>query len=271
MIFRDLLKTGTRMANANAPVLLTAFGAVGVVTTAVLTGKAAYESHERLENARVEKFGNAELEKGVRVVDVELTKLEIVNATWTLYLPAVTSGVITVGAVVLSHRVSSRRAAALAAAYALSEGRIEEYQEKIKEKFGLKEEKAARDDLAQDKVNRDHEDGLIVWNPNEGKVMLKDDYSGRYFFGTIEGVNKAVNELNREILNSMGSSEYLSAFYDAIGLEQVATSNHVGWNTDELCEVDWSTCTTPDGQHAVHVFSFVNPPVINPGGRGSFR
>jgi hypothetical protein len=266
--FTHLLHTGVRTANANAPALLTAFGAVGVVGTAVLTGKASFEAAKRIADA--ESVSNMKREAGQeRVV---LTKAEKFKLVWPLYIGAVTSGTLSCGAVIVAHRVSSRRAAALAAAYALSEGRLEEYQDKVKEKFGIKKEKEARDELAQERVNRDVETGgAKLYDPTDNKVWLKDEYSGRYFLGTIEDINKAVNEVNREVLNSMGSAATLSSFYDAIGLEHVSTSDYFGWNTNELCEIDWSTTTTPDGRHAVHVFDFVNPPIMNPDASASFR
>lgn len=265
--FNQLVRTGMTVASKNAPAALTAFGTVGVITTAVLTGKASFEAAKKIADA--ESVANAKREAGTP--RHEFTKAEKVKLVWPLYLGAIFSGAATCTAVVLAHRISARRAAVLAAAYALNENKLEEYQDKIKEKFGIKEEKQARDELAQEKVTRDHDNGLLVFDPHEGKVMLKDEYSGRYFYGTIEDVNRSVNEINREVLNTMENSATLSAFYDLIELEHISTSDYFGWNTNELCEIDWSTCTTPDGKHAVHVFEFVNPPIMNPGSNASFR
>lgn len=264
--FNSMLKTGLSVASKNAPAMLTAFGTVGVVTTAILAGKASFEAAKKIADAETEAMMNHE--PGTHR-DGLLTKGEKVKLVWPLYIGAVTSGVLSCGAIVLAHRVNARRAAVLAAAYALNEGKLEEYQEKIKEKFGIKEEKEARDELVQERVNRDYEDGTILFNPLEGKVLIRDDYSGRYFYSNIEDINKAVNEINREILIS--DFQTLSDFYDCIGLDHISTSDYFGWNTNERLEVDWSTCTTPDGKHAVHSFEFVNPPIMNPGSSASFR
>lgn len=262
---QHLFKSGVRMANDNAPALLTAFGTVGAVTTAILTGKASWEAAKKVADAE----SVANMKREANQERVHLTNKERFALVWTLYLPAVTTGTLTCGAIIMSHRISSRRAAVLAAAYALNEGKLEEYQTKIKEKFGIKEEKAARDDIAQDRVNRDFEDGTLVFDPMEGKVLCKDEYSGRYFYSNLEDINRAVNEINREILIS--DSATLTDFYSAIGLEPVAVSDHFGWNTNERLEIDWSTCTTPDKRQAVHSFDFVNPPIMNPAARSSFR
>lgn len=265
--FTHLLKAGSRLANDNAPAILTAFGTVGTIGTAVLTAKATFAAAKSI--ADVEYTANINRPAGEERTVLSTT--EKVKLVWPLYVMAVGTGTLTCGAIIMSHRVSSRRAAVLAAAYALNEGKLEEYQDKIKEKFGLKKEKEARDELAQEKVNADFESGALVFDPQSGKVMIKDEYSGRYFYSTIEDVNRAVNEINREVLNSMGSAATLSAFYDVIGLEHISISDYFGWNTNELCEIDWSTCVSPDGKTAVHVYEFVNPPVMNPDSNASFR
>lgn len=260
-----LVKSGLQVVSKNGPAILTAFGAVGTITTAVLAAKASFEAAERIQKETLERNVDVDDEDGI----VFLTKTEKAKLVWPLYIGAISSGAFTCGAIIMAHRISARRAAVLAAAYALNEGKLEEYQQKIKEKFGIKEEKEARDELAQDRINRDHAGGTLIFNPLEGKHLMKDDYSGRYFYSTIEEVNRAVNEINAVILRE--DTATVSEFYDMLGLEHVSTSDFFGWNTNERLEVDWSTCTTPDKSQAVHVFEFVNPPIMNPGSRQSFR
>lgn len=258
----QLLRTGVNALSNNAPAILTAFGAVGVVGTAVLTAKASFEAADRIREA----------ENKIRLEPREpLTKSEKIKLVWPLYIQATGSGVLSVGAIVMSHRISSRRAAVLAAAYAMNEKKLEEYQEKVKEKFGLAKEKDTRDEIVKDRVAREYQENQVVFHPLEGKVIIRDDYSGRYFWSTVEDVNRAVNEINHEIIMSINGSATVSDFYDILGLEHVSTSDHFGWNTNERLEIDWSTTTTPDGKTAVHSYEFVNPPIMNPGSNASFR
>lgn len=257
----NLFKAGSRLLNDNAPAILTAFGAVGVVTTAVLTGKASYEAAMRIEQAQYEENLNEKAHP--------FTKMEKIQLVWPLYIGAISSGVLSCGAIVMSHRISSRRAAMLAAAYALNEGKLEEYQDKIKEKFGVKKEKDARDELVQDKVNRDFTSNEVLLGPNDGKVLMREDYTGRFFWGTVEGVKHAVNEINA-LINTERSVR-LSDFYDLLGIDHVSTSDYFGFTSEERLELEWSTCTTPDGTMAVHSFEYVNHPVMNPEREASFR
>lgn len=259
----QLLRTGVNTLSNNAPAILTAFGAVGVVGTAVLAAKASFEASDRIRRAQREH----DLEEKSH----PFTTTEKVKLVWPLYIQAVGSGALSCGAIIMSHRISSRRAAVLAAAYAMNEKKLEEYQEKIKEKFGLTKEKDVRDDLVKDRVASEYQDNQVIFHPLEGKVIVRDDYSGRYFWSSVEDVNRAVNEINHEIIMSLGGAASVSDFYDMLGLDHVSTSDHFGWNTNERLEIDWSTTTTPDGKTAVHSFEFVNPPVMNPGSNASFR
>lgn len=266
MIFRDLIDNTTRVATANAPALLTAFGVVGTVTTSILAGKASFEAYEKIALEREEQL-DALATREERDA-YEMSKTDKIKLVYPLYIPAVVTGTMTVSAIILAHRVSSKRAAVIAAAYALNEGKLEEYQTKVKEKLGIKDEQTVRDEIAQDHINEEYEDGEVIFSPLDGKVLIRDDYSGRFFWSSIEEINKAVNEINMEIITA--DYETLSNFYRAIGLTPVSTSDYVGWNTRNRLELSWSTCTTPDGKTPVHSFEFVNPPVLEPGANASF-
>lgn len=263
----QMFRAGMRLADKNAPAILTAFGAVGVVTTAVLTGKATFEAAKKIESH--ESALNAKREAGTG--RVTMTKQQKVVLVWPLYVGAVSSGVLSCGAIVMSHRISSRRAAVLAAAYALNEGKLEEYQDKIKEKFGPAKEKETRDEIAADQVKKDFKEGTVIFSPLDGKMLIHDQYSGRFFWSTKEAVDRAVNEINHEITMSVDSAVTLSDFYDVLELDHISTSDYFGWNTAERCEIDWSTTTTPDGGTPVHSFEFLNPPIMNPKDSASFR
>lgn len=260
-------KAGINGLTDHAPAILTAFGAVGVVGTAVLTAKATFAAADRINEEQEERkrkvaaFPNEPFEP--------MTKQDKVKLVWPLYISAVSSGVLSCGAIVMSHRISSRRAAMLAAAYALNEKKLDEYQDKVKEKFGIKKEKEARDEIAQEKVDRLGDAGFAFANPMFGKVWIMEAYTGRPFLSTVEEVKHAANEINAHINNER--SARISDFYDLLGLDHVSTSDYFGWTENERLELDWTTTTSPDGSLAVHVFEYVNHPVMNPEREASFR
>lgn len=266
---QQLVKTGLDYATQNAPGILTIFGAAGVVTTAVLTGKASFQAADRIREAKLEKADVLTAQDGAILGPIELTKTEMVKEVWPLYIPAVITGTSSIAAIVMSHRISSRRAAVLAAAYALNQDKLEEYQDKIKEKLGLKKEEAVRAEIHQDRVIRAYESNEAIFSPVDGKVCIMEEYTGRYFWYTREGVENAVNQINA-LVNKEGSAR-LSDFYDLIGLSHVSTSDYYGFTTNDYLELHWDTSTTPDGATAVHTFEYVNHPVMNPEREAGFR
>ena len=92
-----------------------------------------------------------------------------------------------------------------------------------------------------------------------------EGYTGRFFWDTVEHVKASVNAANSDIVRE--GSVRISDLYDYIKnpqLGHVDTSDYFGFTREDPIALDWSTCTTPDGRHAVHVFRYVNHPVMNP-------
>lgn len=253
----QIIRAGSAVLNQNAPAILSAFGAIGVVGTAYLAGKASFEAHSRIMEAKAEE--NVE----------ELTPLECTKLVWPLYVPTVMSGTASVAAILMAQRMNSKRIAMLAAAYALSQDRLEEYQEKVQERLGIKKERSVRDEILQDRINRDYKSGEVLLDKNDSKVLIMEEYTGRFFWSTLDIVNNAVNEINARIISNERSAR-MSDFYDLIGLAHVSTSDYFGWHLGERLELEWGTGTTPDGTQAVHTFEYVHHPVLNPEREASF-
>lgn len=256
-----LFKTGMHFVNENAPAILTAFGAIGVVGTAVLTGKASYEA--------CNVIGEAQYEHNQEEKSHDFTNMEKAKLVWTLYIPAVTTGTVSIAAIVMSHRISSKRIAVLAAAYAMSEDKRKEYEEKIREKFGIKKEGEARDEMAQARVTQDFADGepQALFTPMDGLVLIKEEYTRTYFWSTLEKVNQAVNMVNAEMNAETDPKKKFATmddFYKKLGLENTSMSHAFGWTAEDYLSIEWHTCTTPDGKTAVHSFEYVGGPVMNP-------
>lgn len=240
----DIAKRFGKIVADNSPAILTAVGVTGAVATAVLTGRASFKAAEVL----------AEQETG-------LEPKERVKLCWKLYIPAVSVGVLTVTAIVVSNRIGTRRAAALAAAYALVEKGFDEYKEKVIEKLGDKKEQALRDELAQDRVNRypPDESQIIFTNP-DASVLCYEAYTGRYFVSDMETLRKAMNDINHQINADYYAS--LSDLYDRIGLEHTQVSYEMGWNCDKLLEFEFSSTLTATGR-PVLVLNYRVQPIRN--------
>lgn len=221
----------------NSPEILIGVGVSGVATTAYLAGKAGhrarpiideYEEHNGEGETPVQKFA-------------ERTKL-----VWKFYIPAGISGAITIAAIVGASKASGRRTAAAITAYSLTERAFSEYREKVIEQLGAGKEQRIRDEIAQDRVNRNPAESREVVVLGGGHVLCCELYTNRYFRSDMETLRKTQNDLNEKIINQLYVP--LDEFYDLIGLRHTSVSSNIGWNSDKLMELQFSTVISGDGE-----------------------
>lgn len=252
-VFTDL----RRIATKHSPEILTGIGIVGMVSTTVIAVRSTPKALVLIEDKKREKRFNSER-------NTELTKLEIVKATWKCYLPAAITGACSIACLVGASSVSARRNAALAAAYTLSETALNDYKEKVVETFGEKKEKTVRDAIAKDKLDANpvKENEIVV--TGKGSTKCYDSITGRRFYSDIEYIRRAVNNLNERLLFDTYVS--LNELYDELGLDEVfPLGDNLGWtvNPDSsdkgLIELDFSSLLDSDGTPCV-VMGFRNPP-----------
>lgn len=251
-----LAKRAERLIVNNSPVILTAIGITGTVVTAYLTGKATFKAADLLReetNKNLLPIARAD-NRPFRPLETK-EKIELI---WKFYVPPVIVGSLTIAAIFGANHVGTRRAAALAAAYSLSERALEEYKAKVLETIGAKREQAVRDGIAQDRVNENPVDSSKVIIAGTGEVLCYETYTDRYFTSDMEALRKAQNDINHQVLHDMYAS--LTDFYHKIGLPPTKNSDEVGWNSDKMLELQFSGTLTSDNRPCMAV-DFVVAPV----------
>jgi Family of unknown function (DUF6353) len=239
--------------------ILTGVGVAGTITTAVLTGRASFKAAEIIKNEK-------ELaEEGLEFPEtkIELSKATKVKLVWKQYLPPVASGIVTVTSIVVANKISSKKIAALAVAGGISERALQEYKDKVVEKLGDRQSQKLRDEIAQDRVNKNPYSSEVVL-VGTGDVLCMDMITGRYFRSSVEDIKRAENKINHEILNSMGAS--LAEFQDELGMEETSYTQKVGWDGPDLVNTILSTTMSADGRPCI-VVDFNRPPVLEWGYR----
>lgn len=242
------IKVGAeRFLSDNASTILTSAGVVGTVTTAVLSAKGHLKAHLVLQQAEheyaIEHDGLGRLDTKDKVLLV-----------WPHYVPPVIVGGLTVSSIVAANMVSAKKAAALAAAYTVADGRLAEYKDKVTEKLTGPKKQAIQDEIAQDRVTKNPPSDKEVIIIASGEVLCHDSLTGRYFHSTVEQVRKAEHVINTELATCQYAS--LSQFYDEIGLTPTAYSDTVGWsalNQDTPFELQLSTVMTPDQKPCISI------------------
>lgn len=249
MNLHGVAKTVEKSFRDNSPAILTGLGVSGTIITAYLAGRASIESDRVITKEAEARANNTE---------VELTKKEIVKLVWKHYIPTAISGAVTIGCIVGAARVGSRRTAASMAAYSLSEKAFTEYREKVVEQIGARKEQSVRDEIAQDKVTLNPPPGREVILSGPGNVLSCELYTGRYFNSDMESLRQAQNNLNAKLVRDGYASA--SDLYYMLGLPPTSFSDKIGWNSDRLLEMQFSTTLSGDGRPCLAFdYNYIDP------------
>lgn len=234
-------------ASKRSPEILTGLGIAGMITTSVLAVKATPKALELIEEKKKEEW-----------VD-QLTPLEIIKVAWKPYVPAIVTCVVSTSCLIGASSVNAKRNAALATAYKLSETALSEYKEKVIETIGEKKERVVRDKVAEERVKKNPVSKNEVIVTGNGKTLCFDPISGRYFMSSIETIKRAENELNKQMLHDISGYVSVNEFYDELGLDHISIGNELGWNTDQLIDINFSSQLNDNGEPSVVLDYLVAP------------
>ena len=236
-----------KFASKRSPEILTGIGIAGMITTTILAVRATPKALELIEEQKEEES-----------VD-ELSSFEVVKVAWKPYIPAMVTCVVSTACLIGASSVNTKRNAALATAYKLSETALSEYRDKVVETIGEKKERIVRDKVAEERVKKNPVSKNEVIITGNGKTLCFDPISGRYFMCSIETIKKAENTLNKQMLHDISGYVSLNEFYDELGLDHTSVGNDLGWNTNQLIDIDFSSQLNDNGEPSV-VLDYVVAP-----------
>lgn len=247
--FKTIFAVAEKFVTDNSPQILTGLGVAGTVTTVVLTTRAGY----RVGMDASTQYHEA-LREGEPLPEHLLDLKHVVKTYWNEFIPAAVAGTATITCIVAANHIGTRRTAAIAAAFKLSEKLAEEYKDRVVKTLGARKEETMRAELAKERMEKSGGTETIIVVGSE--VLFYDELSGRFFKNEMERVRKAVNDINYHVNNYLHAS--LTDFYEKIGLARTGFSDSVGWNTDELLDVTYSA-TMLDGRPAIAISFNTNP------------
>lgn len=244
------IKSAERVFTKYSPGILTGIGIAGMIGATFMAVKATPKALYLIETKKEE----SEVE--------ELTPVETIKTCWKCYIPATLTTVLSAACLIGASTVSAKRNAALATAYSISEAALREYQEKVVEVVGEKKEKAVRDAVAKDQIERDPvtKSEVVIIDSNSN-TLCYEPLSGRYFKSTIDKIKKAEIKLDRQMIQEMYVS--LNDFYWEIGLDGTDLGDQMGWNLSKgYMDLSFSSQLADDGTPcAVIVYGI--PPVYD--------
>lgn len=145
----------------------------------------------------------------------------------------------TICCIIGSSKASGKRTAAAVTAYSLTERAFSEYKDKVVEQMGVGKEQKIRDDMAQEKVanNPPSSKDVVILGP--GYVLCCELFTGRYFRSNMETLKQAEVAIRRKI--TQDAYVALDEFYELIGLPYTSNSSYIGWDSDKLMELKFTT------------------------------
>jgi hypothetical protein len=243
-------KRASKVAVDNAPTILTAIGVTGAITTAILTGKASFKASEIINREQARH----DLEEQSH----PFTPKEKFLLVWPQYIPAAATAAMTVAAIVCSNRISTKRAAALASAYTVSQEVLERYKDKVAKVLGEAEAKKVHDEVAKDVAAKNPPPATVLIGGGEHVCWVYDDYTDRWFKSSHMDLERAVIDINLQLANE--GTATLADFYRILGVTHAAIYDEVGWTHEKKLEVEIGS-TKMDDNTLAYTLNFRTVPV----------
>lgn len=224
-----------RTVSKHSPAIFTTVGVVGLGATAYL----AYKSRDKVE-AVVENI-EEKRENGEEINKVEVVK-DFVNAT---YLP-ISVGVLSVGSILMSHRIQRKRILTLSGVLAAEQARNIYFEKKYKKQHGeeayqqfivptddvehVEVGKNGKEKITVEKVKKEVDHSIGQWY-DESSEYTSDDH--HYNMAYIESVNDRM-----QTLMFQRGSLLLNEVREALGFERIRSGALLGWTTQDNFEIE---------------------------------
>lgn len=225
-------KNAIQGVKRHSPVVLTGFAIAGVVSTAILTARATTKANIVLGAIDVDNQPAGRIEK-LRII-------------WPIYIPPVITGLATISCVIGAQSINYRRQAALMGAFTLTEGAFQEYKEQVAESLTKPQKEKIETAIAQKQLDENPPATEMLMQA-DGKVLVLDRFTGRYFRSTQETIRGAQNDVNERLTSGGEMYVSLNEFYVLLGLEQSVMGEVVGFNNANLVDVNFNTAIAEGG------------------------
>lgn len=247
-----LLNAGKQFTKKHAPEIMTA---VGIGSMVVAVGSAITSTPKAIANVE-----QAEKEKGE-----SLTKVEVVKATWKCYIPTAVSFAAGTACLIGANSVSTRRTAAMAAAYKISETALTDLKEAVKESVDEEKVKEIRDKATKKKVDRTVEEHPelppII---GTGKVLCYDTHTMQFFVSDKLSIKEAALNIKDRLhaFDAASLNDFIDEMIDqgAQGLKRNDVyGDSVGWNVSIPIDITFGHGLTDRGEPYLSVEYLITP------------
>lgn len=233
-----LLKKSGDFLHTNSPAIFAGIAIAGVISTTVMAVRATLKAADDIEEACYTDPDNGEY--------IEPDAKEKIQLVWKHYVPVVLMAGLTVGAVVTSHTIQSKRNAILAGLLTTSQKALEDYQTKTEEVVGKSKAEKIKDAVAEERIARLNVDEEKIIQTGYGHTLCYDWWSGRLFESDIEKIRQAMNDFNFQLNNDFSMS--MNELYGMMNLDTAGCGEEVGFTTACPLEFEFRSMLTSSGR-----------------------
>lgn len=235
-----LIKTFGKSVDTNSPAILAGVAVTGVLSTGYLAARGAVQATRRLDM----ECAMQQAEVGGETPNMPL--MEQAKIVWPYYVPAAAVGATTIIAILSGHNINAKRNAAIMGLYSVTDKAFTDYQAKVTEMVGEDSEGVIRDNVAKARMSDGPVSNNEVIITGSGEQLCYETFTSRYFRSDIEKIRKSVNDINEQIFNDNYAS--LNDFYRLVGMKTTTLGDDIGWTTDNMMTVHYTSDLTDDGK-----------------------
>lgn len=248
-----LTKTCAKFLRKHGGTILAVAASVGVVATAIETGRASTKAQKIIEKNTIaidcENYGKS----------CYTTKQKVLDC-WKAYVPAAILGGGTIACILGSNALNKKQLASLTAAYMALGKTYQTYRQKVIENIGLEKEAEIQEQISEEKLPE------VRDKMAEEKLLCYEPISKRYFHATETELMDAFYNVNRNF--ALNGEVSLNDFYSFLpGLDFIPEGDMLGWYAEYLSneweyywiDFNYARQTTDDGLEVYYVTAFQEP------------
>lgn len=198
--------------------------------------------------------------------DKLISRKEKIKSTWKSYIPVAINVVTSSGAIIAGAIGLNNSIIATSTLVGVTQNALATYKSAVADTVSNE----VKDEI-QMKANKKSMDSCDSGpSPNEirqmDEMMCYDSYSGRYFYSNLISLERAINWVNRDLMNYDKCS--LNEFYSYLDKDGTAMGDIVGWTSKEYersgdgVDIEYHYEKSKHG-YPVLVFSYSSDPVYN--------
>ena len=237
----NILKSTKRMSVKNAPWILTTIGIVGMACTIVEAVRETPKALEKIDEKKREIFDemNPEDIPGNMTTheDIKLTKKEVIQCTWKLYLRAAITGVASTACIIASDKISVGRTAAALSMYDIAQKTLKEYQDNTLKIVGPEKEEEIRQEVVKKHFEPAIVDNIKPIITGSGDTLCYDVLGDRYFMSDRTTLREQILDVNERMLSGYEERPSLNEVYSAWRLPATPFGDVVGWDVQHTRKI----------------------------------